>query len=489
MDITTETFKKYIQSQVSDKYQISIQDENLIRLDTPYAYGQVVFHPMEIVELIITNKADEEAAFYLHFQLKEEERAKELFGEMVSTLLSLEKKQVFKVLLTCTSALTTSFFAMELNKAVQALKLNYEFHAVSISKIYETGFDYDAILVAPQASFEYEKIKGIFLKQIVLQIPASIFASYSTGKLIELVMNAKKEKESLKEPSFEAVIRSAFNNPYRILSIVLINHINEYRIAYRIYDHGKPTLDKEVIKPEVSLQDFEELLEYIFLRHQNIDAIGMAFPGICYHGQLYHPLLDIGDGRNIGIYFAEEYNLPVMLINDVNALALGYYATNEDSENMIFHFQPRGMAEAGAGIVINGRLHRGRMHAAGEIGNMIKAVVDDKDEKILTPEGATEIVSKALLSYSALMATDKVVMYSELTPDMNVFREYLRQYMQEEFIPELVHVVHLKDYMLSGAMIHALEILNKNPEIFKASNYDLKDGELFSNLLSKVKEI
>ena len=489
-NITVAEFRDYIRSKTNRHFELSEPDENNFILETEYACGQIVIHPMEIIELMITNKADGTNQFYLHFQLKDRDHAHDLLNEMIRTLISLKDEQKTRILLTCSSALTTSFFAEKLNEAARSLQLDYTFDAVSINMIYDEGFDYDVILLAPQVGYEYKRMKEIFKKQLVIKLPADLFARYNTGGVFRLIVEQMKEKEMTKEPELKVALRSAFDNSYRILSIVMINHKNLYRFGYRIFDHGKKTLDKEVIKPTQSFQDIEDLFDYVLVRHKNIDAIALALPGVIYRGNIYNPETGFSVRRNIGIYLSEKYGKPVFLINDVNAIALGYYAVNENSENMVFHFQPRGMAASGTGIIIDGKLYRGRRSAAGETGVLIKAVVENADDRIMSPEGAMEIVGKSVLAYATLLAPEKVVIYSDLTPDMQALREYVAQFWTDEYIPELIHVNSLKEYMLTGAMIHALELLNKDEKSYRTyvGMDNAPDNWTFGELLKKAKK-
>ena len=92
-----------------------------------------------IVEMNITNLADNENKFYLHFELREISYAEELFAEMLETITDLKHQQNLKILLSCTGGLTTGFFADKLNDAAKVLSLNYEFTAVPFQKLYEVA--------------------------------------------------------------------------------------------------------------------------------------------------------------------------------------------------------------------------------------------------------------------------------------------------------------------------------------------------------------
>jgi cellobiose-specific phosphotransferase system component IIB len=461
-------FKEWIRSLESDAYRLNEEDEKEWLLETDYAGGHIVFHPQDIIELMIVSLKTGENEFYLHFQLHDEDHAHGLVNEMIKALLEMKDARKLKVLLTCTSGLTTSYFASQLTEAAASLHLDYEFAAVPFNKIYEKGFDYDVILLAPQVHYEYAKTAEIFKRKTVMKIPAAAFGGYKSGDVIEMIMAAMLEKKET-DPETEA-IRSVFDNDRRILCIALVNHLDRFRIGYCIYDHGKRTLDKEVIKENHSFKDIEDLLDYVMARHENIDAISIAYPGIVYHGRLYHPDYGFDNSFNMGRYLQEKYHHPVFLINDVNAIALGYFAMHEDCDDMVFYFQPRGIYLSGAAIIRSGRLERGWKSSAGEVGRLIPAMVEDPETKIMVPEGALEIVSKALLSFITTSAPEKFIVYSELTPDVNEIRDYISRYIPEEYIPEIHMTDRLKSYMLPGAMIHALDVMKRvelDPDYYK----------------------
>ena len=125
-------YKNWILSHKIEGGKIQLSGENIL-IETKFARGEVNFYQLEvtIVEMSVINISDDENKFYLHFELKDLTHAEELFGEMLETLESLKSQQKLKILLFCTSGLTTNFFKDKLNEAAQLLSLNYEFNAVS----------------------------------------------------------------------------------------------------------------------------------------------------------------------------------------------------------------------------------------------------------------------------------------------------------------------------------------------------------------------
>lgn len=74
-------------------------------------------------------------------------------------------------------------------------------------------------------------------------------------------------------------------------------------------------------------------------------------------------------GTNIKEYFKGMYNLPVVVENDVNCVALGemWLGEGRDLDNFITIALGTGI---GGGIILNRRLFRGSHYSAGEFGHM-----------------------------------------------------------------------------------------------------------------------
>ena len=80
------------------------------------------------------------------------------------------------------------------------------------------------------------------------------------------------------------------------------------------------------------------------------------------------------DGYPIRERFAERYSAPVWVDNDVNALALGEWRAGVavDHDDVVVIKVGTGI---GAGIIAEGRMHRGAQGSAGDVGHI--QVVDD----------------------------------------------------------------------------------------------------------------
>jgi predicted NBD/HSP70 family sugar kinase len=134
--------------------------------------------------------------------------------------------------------------------------------------------------------------------------------------------------------------------------------------------------------PEPVLEDvaqrFDALLEAAGRTRADVRGIGIGLPGpVAYaSGQPVNPPIMPGwDGFSLPTWFAAHYDVPVLVDNDVNLMALGeHWAYWRQTEHMLYVKVGTGI---GCGIVAQGRIHRGAEGAAGDIGHI--PVTDHED--------------------------------------------------------------------------------------------------------------
>ena len=116
---------------------------------------------------------------------------------------------------------------------------------------------------------------------------------------------------------------------------------------------------------------FVKLLKKAGRKSADVWGIGVGVPGpVAFHtGQPVSPPIMPGwDGFSIPGWFADYYDVPVLVDNDVNIMALGEHWTNwREVEHLLFIKVGTGI---GCGIVAGGHIHRGAQGAAGDIGHI-----------------------------------------------------------------------------------------------------------------------
>ena len=444
-----------------------------IKISTSYAAGEVNFHDLDvfIIEMSLTNLADGENRFYLHFELKDLDYAEELFRQMIETLTELKSQQSVKILLSCTGGMTTSFFAEKLNEAVKLLSLDYEFAAVPFHKLYSVGSDYSVILLAPQIAYEFQKVSDILHDKLVLKIPPKVFASYDTGEMIKFINGELENFTKTVEQRAIAKVRAGLvTSDAKILSIAVMPFGRYTRIAYRIYEKGAPIFNETVIKGKLSIaRDLQDILDTVSHRCKKFDTVGIAISGIASAGHLQFNFYGDVD-LNLQEFLEEKYHVPVVITNNVNAAVLGYYAQQDKYENIMFFSRPRNFMASGIGLVINGRMIPGAHSIAGEVKFLTREFLTDEDMEIWEKYNGVdwsrvpEIVAREIRAGISIVDPELVCVRSEMTPYLSQIKERLEEFIPKEYLPEFVYVpdVQMAEYVLLGQMILSLEALEKS---------------------------
>ncbi|MFA9431404.1 ROK family protein [Egicoccus sp. AB-alg2] len=123
---------------------------------------------------------------------------------------------------------------------------------------------------------------------------------------------------------------------------------------------------------------FEQLLDELGRGRADVRGIGIGLPGPVEHGSgraVSPPIMPGWDGYPVPAHFA-DYDVPVLVDNDVNIMALGEYwaAWRHEVDDLLFIKVGTGI---GCGVIASGRVHRGAQGAAGDLGHVRVPGADD----------------------------------------------------------------------------------------------------------------
>lgn len=451
-------FHNWILAQKRPEYEIREAGKESVEFHTDHAVACVNFYEMNVIELTIQDKKTEETFFYLHFQMNDMEHACDLFHQMIDALLKRSMEKQVRVLLCCSSGMTTGFFAEQLRQAASLLALDYTFNAVSYDRVFREALNYDIVLLAPQIGFQLKKIQNVLQDIPVLVIPAQIFARYDSGELLKLIQKTLEERKPVSTKAEQTA--AAFKNSRKILAICVFNSARYIQTCYRYYKNGNIETEGRVLKEKISVRDVQDIIESMLALYPEIEAVGLSMPGTALKGRLWLPDSDIRH-ENIAQEIHSAYGIRCILSNDCNAIAAGIYALEDRYQDLIFHFQPYGYRLGGEGIIANGKLIKGRGNAAGEISNLQKLLRYDAsaDRLASTPEGVTELLAKTLCGAIAVTAPEAVFIHAALLPDLDTLRKAMEKLMPAEEIPDLYYVDDMREYMMVGTLLKTLEWL------------------------------
>ena len=442
-------YRDWILGQTIGGTAATATDDDHIRFTLGHVTAEVNFYPLEdseICELRVVRAADGDSTFFLHFDVEANDlgHSRELFGELLEALAQEGAHETVRVLLTCTSAFTTSMFAAKMNEVASTLSLGYVFEALPLDEALGAAGPYAAIMVAPQAAYMRAKLAAAHPDAPVLEIPGKVFGTYDAAGAIGLLMHALREVETVTDRRVPLKAVADLSDDRRVLAITVFSLDGTARLGWRLYLRGEAVCEGAVRRPRLDLGDVADLIETLSTGEvdlTDLDAIGVAVPGVTYRGMVQVPGHE-EDVFDLGFALTERFGVPTYVDNNCNAAAVGCYVSQDEVENLVFFRHAFGHLAGGMGTVIDGRILKGRLNLAGE-PKFFGGLFDyggAAEEMRWTARGMHEIARFVSLAAISIVAPDALYLSVDTVDDAAEFEAVLAEDLGEAFVPT-VHVV------------------------------------------------
>lgn len=456
-EIHVSVLREWILFQKYDLCDVRRINDDIV-LETKYGIGHINFYDDSIIELNVENKNTHEMIFFIHFQMNNFHHALGLLKEMKECLETLTEHKKTKILLSCSSGFTTGFFAKKLQEATDLLAKDFEFNAVAYSELFDIANEYDMILLAPQVSYLLSKVQEVLKNKIVLTLSSTLFGKYDVSNtLIFLEEELLKVKEKVVDEQNPLPIKYKLKSHGQILCLSYFILDCKVRLVSRLYDKNNTILeDYETYKNNISIRDIADMLDYILLKYSDIEIISLALPGIIYNGVVN---LERQGFNNCHLQevLEKRYKQQIIINNDVNAIVMGYYASQDEYKSISFLLQTKIGGNGGVGHIHNGHLIKGRHNVAGEI-KYIPISFSDNYEKIKkTPEGELEWTAKYCTAITSMVAPEAIIITNKLVTSVESVKNEMKKFLPVDYIPDIIKIESLKEYMLIGSIILGLK--------------------------------
>ncbi|AWB45927.1 transcriptional regulator [Paenibacillus sp. CAA11] len=207
----------------------------------------------------------------------------------------------------------------------------------------------------------------------------------------------------------------------------------------------------------------DELLGVLIERHNNIKAVGIGVPGVVHHGVV--DICDIEMLRQVPLEaeIREKYEVEVIVENDMNLTVYGFYKKQnyeEDQTLAVATFLQGSFP--GAGIMIDGHIHKGKTRFAGEISFLPFGISREEqfnqlqERRTFIPLAAQTIASlTAVINPETVALTGDLVQAADLD---EIYRECLR-IIPEIHMPLLIVLEEPDEDYMNGLTAMTLESL------------------------------
>ncbi len=236
-----------------------------------------------------------------------------------------------------------------------------------------------------------------------------------------------------------AVVYS-FNEEY---SMALVIYTNEYEMKDLTHVavvnlYGEVIEGNEIILDEISECSFDLIIEKMLKKYPNIKLIGIGMPGQEIRGKMENSDYISLEGKSLVEHLRNQFQIPVVFENDVNAAVLGYCTSNQcNDKNVVGIYIPE-KYPLGAGVFINGDMYKGKDGFAGEA----KFLPDGFDWKnpAYVSENITVALKKLIITFTCLLNPDILVIYRENLAEaaIDLIIEDCKKTIKSEVLPDII---------------------------------------------------
>ena len=260
-----------------------------------------------------------------------------------------------------------------------------------------------------------------------------------------------------------------FNESHSHILCVYATTIGGHRkLTYAVVDLLGNIVESESLEKKlVDYQEIEDLISIIMQKYTQIRAIGFGVPGVVNNDKEIDSC-DIEALTDCPIVsrLSERFNIDVVIDNDMNLIAYGFY--QEESLEEEFSMALVSFFDnvcAGSGIIINGTIFHGSTNFAGEVSYLpFEMNCEDQIKLLSTREGVIQLVSKTLSSLIAIINPALIVLTGNPIQENMLFemRKNCARTIPEKHLPKIRYSSDINHYYMQGLSALTLEYIN-NP--------------------------
>jgi len=288
---------------------------------------------------------------------------------------------------------------------------------------------------------------------------------------IDIVTELCRSGEFLKEGE-----TYRFNATYKLILAICVLETNKgSAVVCDLY--GEHLIENEISGNPDTLDFFDGIVEEYRKKYPAIAFLVFGMAG--FEEKRSRRLLTVEfpnlEWTHFIDHFMERFGLPAIIENDTNAAVLALYEKRNLGEGKCATaiYVPRSHGP-GSAICIDGKIHRGRDNAAGEV-IFLNTDVRWRHFELHTPNYSkitdpVKVIAEIAISMVAILNPDLLAIYSDWLPENTVelLRNYLFEAIPLEFHPDIEYIPNISPDSLDGLTSLALKALE--PKVDFAEN-------------------
>ncbi len=268
----------------------------------------------------------------------------------------------------------------------------------------------------------------------------------------------------------KAVLYSLNTKIWSVLSIVVEKH----ELQFAVTDLNNEVMDRGSFKHKNvwTIESLTAKIEEIVKERKNIRALSVGVPGsVSDEGVVSAiPRVECLEGFSLKRHLEELFDLTVSVRNDINTIALGYYAARPESERDLACIH---MGETlGAAMIIDGKVVNGAGNFAGEIGYMqVGTKLRSKELRLfeLSEKQAILTVSKIMINLICLVNPAVLLMsgYVPTEEQKAAVLENCSATVPEGILPEIIFLEDERSWYMKGLAQAGLDSMNSDVRLIR----------------------
>lgn len=244
-----------------------------------------------------------------------------------------------------------------------------------------------------------------------------------------------------------------------VMSMYLRKEDKETSIYYQVTNLYDEVIEKDFVSVDyINVFEIDQVIDKVVSKYDQLEAMSIGVPGVVQDGAIDICDIDAMAGYSLKAHLEEKYKLLVVIENDVNASAIGYYNKLDlDDESFVYIYYPLNGCP-GSGIVIGGEILRGFSNFSGEVSFLpMKDKLDNLD-------ASTEKVINTIQSFTCIINPKHLVLsglgFSET--ELEIIESTLYNRLSSKHLPSIEYEADFHDSYVFGLQSMALELYYKS---------------------------
>jgi hypothetical protein len=325
-----------------------------------------------------------------------------------------------------------------------------------------------------------ELVKNALIKQdygTKLTISSATGLSVATcGNILnELLEKGEVLEIDLEQPNGgRPARRFVYNANYCYLACIYLSLIdNVYSITYAVVNMvGERIEEKTIIYDCIDYETIDALVGKLLAEYELIKAVGIGIPGVACQGVIVNHC-DVQKIMGVPLVqkLKEKYQIDIIVENDMNLIALGFYKKREYDEDKNFAVVnfPKDNC-IGSGIIVNGHVIKGNTNFAGEVSYLPFDMSQDEEiAQLNSRDGLMPIAAKTLISIIVLINPDTIALVGDLIKKemLGDLTSRCLEVIPKEHMPKLAIIEDVHEDYINGLISVTIESLSYDIQLVK----------------------